>query len=185
MQSVIVSPGWLQPSLQKMPLTPFTFCISRRKVGLPGAVAVASLGASQHPSGSSAFQQRKLSSWEGTTHLYIILGTSPQGKRCCWAPRLASAHPPADQTCQDQPGRRGTSPCWQQAGPPRTIPARDLLLRLVVQLLGCKTNPRRRTMEEGALPTLPAPGVQPLLKPLLLTCSRTSPACYSMAQGSH
>lgn len=67
------------------------------------------------------------------------------------------------------------SPRWQQAVPPRTIPPRDLLPLLVIQLSGCKMNRRRRMMEKGALPTLPAPGVHPLLQPLLFTQPVTPP----------
>lgn len=36
-------------------------------------------------------------------------------------------------------------------------------------------------MEKEALPTLPAPGMHPLLQPLLLTCARSSPARYPVA----
>ena len=163
MQSTVVSSSWLQSSLQKMLSIPFTFCIRRQKTGLLGAVAVASLRASWHIWNSSSFQQTQ-DLWEVPLTTTSFLGTPPQGKHRCQAPRLSLAHLPADRTRRDQPGQSCTSPRWQQAMPPRTIRPRGLLPLTVIQLSGHKMNSKRRTMEKGALPTLPAPGVHPPVK---------------------
>lgn len=105
MQSTAVSPSWLQSSLQKMLLIPFTFCISRQKTGLPGAVAVASLHASRHIWSSSAFQQTQ-DSWEGATHHHLIFGdvSSRQALLLGTMPGLSA---PASRS--DKPG-----PVWAE-----------------------------------------------------------------------
>lgn len=82
-----------------------------------------------------------------------VLGTSPQGTM----PGLST---PA--TGSDVPG-----PAWAElhlamlAVPLRTSPPRDLHPLLVTQLLGYEVKNRRRRMEKGALPALPAPGRHP------------------------
>lgn len=104
-----------------------------------------------------------------------FLGTSPQGKHRCWAPRLASAQPQQVAHAGTSLGRAAPITPLAAGSATEDHTSRDLLPLLVIQLSGCKMNRRRRMMEKGALPTLPAPGVHPLLQPLLFTQPVTPP----------